>query len=193
MDENVIAAMAKWPDVPAVYGWLGLSARGEWRIKGEPIPNESIRAFIARNYDHDAGRWFFQNGPQRVFVALEMAPYVYRCETPQGRRALIAHTGAAARSLHRAAWIIDGPLIVDTDVGPGNIDDRDSAMALAALCDDAGRPLDDEAVAQWLRGDGAAFVNAPNLGLDGGVVPLGRLTRAQLGERFGFDPDPRPN
>ncbi|MCD6666313.1 MAG: DUF2946 family protein, partial [Hydrogenophaga sp.] len=28
MDEIVKAAMAKWPQVPACYGWLGLDARG---------------------------------------------------------------------------------------------------------------------------------------------------------------------
>ena len=33
--------------------------------------------FIARNYEADEhGRWFFQNGPQRVFVDLELAPLV---------------------------------------------------------------------------------------------------------------------
>jgi hypothetical protein len=31
--------------------------------------------FIQRNYDHDAqGQWFFQNGPQRVYVELEATP-----------------------------------------------------------------------------------------------------------------------
>src|SRR5690606_15898587 len=35
MDPEVLAAIAKWPNVPAVYGWLGLTARGEWRLRGE--------------------------------------------------------------------------------------------------------------------------------------------------------------
>src|SRR3546814_7173665 len=29
MDENVIAAMARWPDVPDVFGWLSLTERGQ--------------------------------------------------------------------------------------------------------------------------------------------------------------------
>ena len=29
MDESVIRALAKWPNVPAVYGWLSLSRRGD--------------------------------------------------------------------------------------------------------------------------------------------------------------------
>ena len=34
MDETVIRAMAKWPDVPAVWGWLSLDRRGVWKLKG---------------------------------------------------------------------------------------------------------------------------------------------------------------
>jgi len=33
MDEIVLRSMAKWPDVPAVYGWLALDRRGSFRIK----------------------------------------------------------------------------------------------------------------------------------------------------------------
>ena len=37
MDESVIRAMDRWPDVPAVYGWLELDVRGRWRLRGEPV------------------------------------------------------------------------------------------------------------------------------------------------------------
>jgi hypothetical protein len=30
MDDIVKQAMAKWPNVPACHGWLGLDARGHW-------------------------------------------------------------------------------------------------------------------------------------------------------------------
>ena len=30
MDDIVKQAMAKWPNVPHCYGWLGLDARGNW-------------------------------------------------------------------------------------------------------------------------------------------------------------------
>jgi len=77
MDEIVSRSMLKWPDVPAVYGWLSLDRRGNWMIKTvagrfERIANAAVREFIGRNYAADAeGRWYFQNGPQRVFVALD--------------------------------------------------------------------------------------------------------------------------
>ena len=77
MDALVAQAMAKWPNVPAVYGWLSLDRRGNWRIKGERIANQALRDFISRNYESDGeGRWYFQNGPQRVYVTLDYTPLV---------------------------------------------------------------------------------------------------------------------
>jgi hypothetical protein len=81
MDEIVVRSLAKWPNVPAVYGWLELDRRGNWLIKGERIGNLALREFIARNYAADAqGRWFFQNGPQRVYVRLAYTPFVVHHE-----------------------------------------------------------------------------------------------------------------
>ena len=33
MDDIVKQAMAKWPNVPACYGWLALDARGQWWLR----------------------------------------------------------------------------------------------------------------------------------------------------------------
>ena len=94
MDDIVKAALKKWPNVPACYGWLALDARGDWymrddrvqaagpfpRIKGSRIEHDKLIEFIERNYDRDdaSAAWFFQNGPQRVYVELEAAPWVWR-------------------------------------------------------------------------------------------------------------------
>lgn len=81
MDQSVVRSMAKWPNVPAVYGWLALDRRGNWLIKGERIANQALRDFIGRNYECDArGCWYFQNGPQRVFVRLAYTPLVVHYE-----------------------------------------------------------------------------------------------------------------
>jgi len=81
MDDVVVRSIAKWPGVPAVYGWLELDRRGNWRIKGEKIANVALREFIARNYAADPrGCWFFQNGPQRVYVRLAYTPWVVHYE-----------------------------------------------------------------------------------------------------------------
>jgi hypothetical protein len=81
MDEVVARAMAKWPNVPAVYGWLSLDRRGNWRIKQERVGNAALREFIARNYHADErGCWYFQNGPQRVYASLAYTPLVVHHE-----------------------------------------------------------------------------------------------------------------
>src|SRR5689334_7871483 len=119
--------MQKWPDVPRVYGWLALDRRGNWLVKGrsgafERIGNAAVIEFIGRNYAGDErGRWFFQNGPQRVFVKLEYLPWVYRLD---GER-LVSHTGEAAGKL--AALYLDdgGALVVEAERGAGVVSDRD--------------------------------------------------------------------
>lgn len=142
MDLSVKQALAKWPNVPAVYGWLSLDERGRWHIheqgdataggRGDPITNPQILAFIGRNYAADElGRWYFQNGPQRVYVRLDAAPYVLRrADTSQG---LITHTDVAVKTI--AGWWLDdtGRLYAQTDVGGGLIDGRDLASILDQL------------------------------------------------------------
>ena len=87
MDEIVKQALAKWPSVPHCYGWLALDARGAFRMRdeaaqrtdspGDIIRHTALLAFIYRNYTHDErGAWFFQNGPQRVYVDLEATPFI---------------------------------------------------------------------------------------------------------------------
>ena len=93
MDPIVIQAMAKWPNVPNVFGWLSLARRGTWLIKGDRIANAGVTAFIGRNYAADErGRWFFQNGPQRVFVTLEYTPFVVNTAS-DASTALETHIG----------------------------------------------------------------------------------------------------
>lgn len=188
MDAEVLAAIARWPNVPAVFGWLSLTARGEWRLKGERIDNEAIRAFIGRNYAGDEqGRWFFQNGPQRVYVELAATPWVYRVE-PDGT--VTTHTGVRPRELRAAAILHDGRFVLQTDRGAGLVDDRDAASFVRAITDRRGLPLDDRALERWLelgdRMDRVAFVSAERLGLTGAPAPIERLAAAGLERRFGF-------
>ena len=129
MDEIVARSMAKWPDVPDVYGWLSLDRRGNWRIKEEKIGNAALRDFISRNYQPDArGCWYFQNGPQRVFVALAYTPLVLHFEG----EALLDHCGR--RFLPEQAFVDEeGSVLMAEKSGLGLLDDRD----LAAYADRA--------------------------------------------------------
>lgn len=148
MDDIVRQAMAKWPHVPHCYGWLGLDARGGWymrddrvqaqgpfsQARGALLRHDKLIEFIHRNYEHDEhGCWFFQNGPQRVYVELEDAPLVYRIGADG---AVVSHTGRPARV---AGSFLDesGRLYLDTDIGFGLVHTLD--MALAADAVESGR------------------------------------------------------
>jgi Protein of unknown function (DUF2946) len=121
MDPLVARAMAKWPNVPAVYGWLSLDRRGNWLIKGERIANTALREFIGRNYACDsAGRWYFQNGPQRVFVRLAYTPWVVHYEGD----ALIDQCGGAFPA-QRFYLDEEGSVLAAAERGIALVDDRD--------------------------------------------------------------------
>ena len=123
MDAVVAQAMAKWPNVPAVYGWLSLDRRGNWRIKGERIANDALRDFISRNYESDsAGRWYFQNGPQRVYVTLAYTPLVVH----YAGDSLRDHCGRPFAA--RAEYLDDeGSVLVAGEGTIALLDDRDLA------------------------------------------------------------------
>lgn len=113
--------MAKWPQVPAVYGWLALDRRGNWRIKGERIANPALRDFISRNYAvDDRGCWHFQNGPQRVFVSLAYTPFVVHYQGD----ALRDHCGRAF-ARHEAFVDDEGSVLIAGENTLALLDDRD--------------------------------------------------------------------
>ncbi|MBV8036482.1 DUF2946 family protein [Roseateles sp.] len=144
MDPIVEAALKKWPNVPHCHGWLALDARGDWymrderiqhagpfpAVKGSRIEHDKLRAFIERNYAADAtGCWFFQNGPQRVYVELEATPWIWRLQ-PDGR--VLSHTGAAAHV--QSSWLDEvGRLYLLTDLGPGLVHTADMGLAADAV------------------------------------------------------------
>jgi hypothetical protein len=192
VDETVIAAIAKWPNVPAVFGWIGLTSRGEWRLQGEPIANRGICDFIGRNYAGDErGRWFFQNGPQRVFVELEVAPWIWRLG-PTAGVPIRTHTGRAAGGL-RGAWLDEsGRLFLHTDIGFGLVDSADSARAVESLRGDGLHALAIDDLDVWLAGLGPDIrLLGCELGLEGEVT-LGRLRAADMPQRFGYVRVPQP-
>lgn len=137
MDQSVLDAQIRWPDVPAAYGWLSLTARGEWRLHpsgdayfgglGEGITNIQILSFFGRNYAAEpTGEWFFQNGPQRVYVRLDAAPFVVRLDPTLGL--LVSHNEQIIERVTQ--WLLDedGQLYAQTNLGPARIDDRDLGL-----------------------------------------------------------------
>jgi Protein of unknown function (DUF2946) len=121
MDEIVARSLAKWPNVPAVYGWLDLDRRGNWLIKGQKIGNVALREFIARNYAADPqGRWFFQNGPQRVYVRLAYTPLVVHYQGGD----LMDHCGRAFEA-STAYQDDEGSVLIEGAATIALLDDRD--------------------------------------------------------------------
>jgi hypothetical protein len=147
MDEIVKAALKKWPNVPHCYGWLALDARGDWymrddriraagpfpQVKGSRIRHDKLLAFIGRNYGHDEhGAWFFQNGPQRVYLQLEAAPWVWRLPPDRAAERVVSHTDLPATV--RSAWLDEhGRLFLDTDLGFGIVHTQDMDAAADAV------------------------------------------------------------
>ncbi|HET9204719.1 MAG TPA: DUF2946 family protein [Burkholderiaceae bacterium] len=147
MDEIVKAALKKWPSVPHCYDWLALDARGQWfmrderiqragpfpQVKGSAIRHDKLLEFIHRNYEHDGhGCWFFQNGPQRVYVQLEAAPLVWRVSWPGDTLRVQAHTGAQADA--RGCYLDQhGRVFLDSAVGFGVVHSQDVLDASRAI------------------------------------------------------------
>jgi len=140
LDELVLKAMARWPNVPAVCGWLRLTRRGRWMLvdrgvagfdealhgAGSEITSPPIVDFIGRNYQHDAqGNWFWQNGPQRVFVDLELAPLIFRVLGDVPSQSLVTHTGYPVQHIESVHSDEAGNLWLLTEWGAGCVDDRD--------------------------------------------------------------------
>ena len=169
MDEAVLRALARWPNVPACYGWLSLDRRGRWRMQGEPVAHVGLADFISRNYGcDDAGNWFTQNGPQKVFVALTYTPWILRIAAS----GFVTHTGQPFTA--EAGWVDEeGSLLLSGPQGVGLVHDHD----LTALAD---------------------FIELPEkeapgrLHLAGTLLPLNPIRAAEIPARFGFRPSPQP-
>jgi hypothetical protein len=195
MDDIVRQAMAKWPNVPHCYGWLALDARGGWRMRddaaqarqlpGEKIANPALLAFINRNYSHDeAGRWYFQNGPQRVYVDLEAAPFVARTDPAQG---FMLHTGQPPPPPDAAWMTVGGRLLLQAQDCLALVDDRDLGPCLAGLTID-GAPVPDERLLDWLSEPSPPAMRFRMVERE---VPVQRIPDEALDQRFGFVRQPR--
>lgn len=187
MDELVLRGMARWPNVPSVFGWLSLDRRGHWLLKGARVTNPGIVEFFGRNYSHDSqGRWFFQNGPQRVYVALDYTPHIYRITSAPGAvLTLASHSGATVNAI-RAAYIDDtGQLLLDADPGIGLMHDAD-LETLVPRFGGSGGLAGEAALAATLDALQAGTPAALELDLGATRIPVGPIRAAEVPARFGF-------
>lgn len=193
MDEIVKQALAKWPNVPHCTGWMLLDRRGGWRMRdeaaqaagapGTPVRHAALLAFIGRNYEADAtGQWYFQNGPQRVYVELAYTPWVVRLACgADGRLKLTDHISNAFEPAE--TWLDDAGGVLFREACPGG--------RVAALHD---HDLD-------LFADQATLDNPPDTAEtathhgtfhwnDGADLPLRTIARDDVPAHFGFVASP---
>jgi hypothetical protein len=196
MDPQVQKALAKWPNVPHCYGWLALDARGSWRMRdeqaqksgglGERITQATLTAFINRNYLHDeAGKWYFQNGPQRVYVELQAAPYIARIEP--GMK-LVLHTGTVMQQPNLMYLSDGGNLWLCSENEVAMLDDRDLSHCLPLLSLNE-KALDEAALQAWM--DSAPSAGQLKLKWHEISIPVERLVEAEAPGRFSFVRSPQ--
>ncbi len=198
MDEIVRQAIAKWPNVPHCYGWLALDARGAWRmlderaqalrLPGDKIIHPALLGFINRNYMHDeAGRWYFQNGPQRVYVNLEVAPFVARTDPRHG---FVLHTEEPLPVIDDVWLTGTGQVILASGEKAALMDDRDTAQLIEHF-HTGGKPVGDEELMRWLAGDPAeislTFIHSNR------HIPVHRIAADAIAAHFGFIKTPQPD
>ncbi len=150
----------------------------------EHISNRAVVEFIGRNYGEDAEhRWYFQNGPQKVFVALDYTPWVYRLD--DAARGFLTHSGAAPRAIDAAFVDDSGSLLLASDLGIGVLLDRDLPAVIESLRDERGRRVEN-LLEEIARGTETRLV------LHGKTLTIAPVRAADVPRRFGFVPHPAP-
>lgn len=198
MDDIVKQAIGKWPNVPHCYGWLSLDARGNWRmrderaqalgLRGDRIANPALLGFINRNYTCDEqGRWYFQNGPQRVYVNLEATPYIARTDPAHG---FMLHTGDSLVDIANI-WLTDaGHLVLQDGEKIAQLDDRDMAQCLGRLRIADINAIDEDLMA-WLEQRGR--MGTLSFDHNGKRIPVQYIEQDAIPVHFGFVPKPEPD
>ncbi|SNX27924.1 Protein of unknown function [Polynucleobacter meluiroseus] len=202
MDEMVLRSIIKWPDVPDCFGWLALDRRGQWRMRdeyaqahqlpGTVIAHTALNDYIARNYGCDSeGRYFFQNGPQRVFIFLEVAPWIARFSPTETGLELLTqcHTSInpqGALSDERGNIYIIGhvPCLFSEKLHEGVFIERNHLSVCLLLDHD----LDQFSELAELRESACSFEGSWNW--NGQRLPLDPILSKELSERFHFVKSP---
>lgn len=187
MEEWVHRALKRWPNVPALFGWLRLDRRGRWLIKGETISRPQIIDTINRNYAADEqGRWYFQNGPQRGYMQLEYAPLVLRANADT----LTTHTNLLVEQVSKAFMDETGALVLLTDHGPGALIDDELEWALQRMSVSE-RLINDEHLSRALAMPSGSETSI-FLRLGAQSIPIGRLDASLAPTHLHFVRDPQP-
>jgi hypothetical protein len=176
-----LSAIAKWPNVPACYDWLSLDRRGDWRLQGERVTHRGLIEFMNRQYGSDeTGRWFVQNGPQRVYVALACTPWVYHREG----ETFVSHTGQPAGEIKAIYLDEEGSILLDTTLGIGLLDDRDLPALLDQCRQGTNATVSEEIWLKMISGEAVANIHW-------GWLSLQSIHSNDVARRFNFQANPQ--
>lgn len=204
MDEQVLRSLIKWPNVPDCFGWLALDRRGQWRmvdefaqqnkLPGQVIQHIALNEFISRNYASDQlGRFFFQNGPQRVFISLAATPWIVRIIPSEQGQQLMTQCQtqmkpSAALSDENGSIYILGSIkqAIYQDLKTQQFEVEEHA-SIGLLHD---HDLDQFSELAQLREEACSFGGSWNW--HGEQLPLDPIHSEELAKRFGFVKQPKP-
>jgi hypothetical protein len=190
MQPWVLKALQRWPNVPAVFGWLSLDRRGRWLIKDEFITRPQIIETINANYGADEfGRWYFQNGPQRGYMRLAYAPFVVHVNDGM----LMTHTMQRIERMSDVYLDEEGSLLFVTEHGPGVLIDTDLEWAVTCMRHNDNN-VETEDIANALTVPSGNDTDL-RFAVQGVELVVTRLDFAAQPAIFKFerDPQPRPN
>lgn len=163
-------------------------------LPGRVIDHVALNEYISRNYASDnGGRYFFQNGPQRVFITLVATPWVARMIPGDQHLQLLtqcqsAITPTAALSDEQGNIYIVGAIeqtVFDSD------DQQHFSLKVipsVALLHD--HDLDQFSELAKLREEACSF--GGSWLWQGKQLPLDPIHSDELSQRFGFIKNPKP-
>jgi hypothetical protein len=135
--------------------------------------------FIYRNYARDErGAWFFQNGPQRVYVELETTPFIARTDPAHQ---FVLHDGEVMSDIDEVCLTEHGQLVLINSRQIAMLDDRDLAQCLPLL-KLHGKIIHDDQLMQWLASP-TDDLSLRTLQRD---VPVRWIQSDMLASSFGF-------
>ena len=198
MDEQVLRSLIKWPNVPHCFGWLALDRRGQWRMRdefaqtnqltGSVIQHAALNEFISRNYACDSlGRYFFQNGPQRVFITLDATPWIVRIIPSESGPQLLTQCGTqikpqGALSDEKGNIYITGIIVQSlSDQIDSTVFSQIESLSVALLHD---HDLDLFSDQSKVMEDACSFRGSWQW--DGKELPIEPIHSLELSERFRF-------
>lgn len=184
VDSSMRARFPNWPKEPLVFGALSLDQRGQWHIYGDIIRHADVRKRLNHHYHADnQGRWYFQNGPQRLYVDLAYTPWVFHLDRDSQLRTQTGHRVQFVKSV----WLDEnGAMIFDSEHGPGLLREDALFSVLEKLCDRHGKSMCGNPLDPGLALYGQPTKPKLYLAWGGRRLPVGWIHSRIVGFKFKF-------